>query len=186
MEVPFEEIASVAGLADIKEGVVLVGAGVSFKDHPELFEALTQAAAGGLPVLCLAPSGGSVPVPGAAGVKGPKPRAVTWRKRDHIVVLDARLDATAWPPDDKLVASTLTLKVEDGAVVAEVGRGDADWPWLEAEYPTKKGRLIVCGFGLFGKAWDAGPTPRYLFARILEIMAEKTEDPTPKDKEPDR
>jgi len=184
LEVPFEEVATVAAMADIKEGVLLIGAGVSFKDYLDLPPALADAATRGLQVLCLAPSGGFMPAPGAAGDKGPKPGAVSWRGQDYIATLDARLDAKAWPPNTKVVVSTLALKVEDGAVVAEVGRGDDDWPWLEAEYPTKKGRLVVCGFDLFGKAWDAGPTPRYLFARLLEIMTEKTDDQTPKEKEP--
>src|SRR5262249_38330580 len=59
LEVPFEEVATVAGLADLKEGLLIVGQGVSFKDYPDLAEALTRAAAGGMPVLCLAPAGGS-------------------------------------------------------------------------------------------------------------------------------
>lgn len=84
------------------------------------------------------------------------------------------------------MASTLSLKVEDGAVVAEAGREADDWAWLEAEYPAKKGRLIVCGFGLTGKAWDAGPTPRYLFARLLEVLTDKNENRDPQDKETNR
>src|SRR5262249_55947746 len=66
LEVPFEEINSVAALAAVKEGQVLVGEGVSFKDYPDLPEALIRSAASGLPVLCLAPIGGSLPIPGAA------------------------------------------------------------------------------------------------------------------------
>jgi hypothetical protein len=85
-----------------------------------------------------------------------------------------------------VVASTLALKAEDGAVVAEVGSGADGWPWLEAEYPTRTGRLIVCGFALFGKAWDAGPTPRYLLARLLEVTTPKTDDRDPQQKEKDR
>ena len=183
LEVPFDELNNVAALGELKDGFLLVGEGVSFKDFPDLAEALTRTAANGLPVLCLAPAAGVFPVPGAAGVKGPQPRAVTWRRREHIGVLDERLDAAAWLPDGKVVVSTLALKAEDGVVVAEVGRGD-DWPWFEAEFPTKTGRFIVCGFGLFGKSWDAGPTPRYLLARVLETMSPKTE--VPKEKETDR
>ncbi len=181
LEIPFDEISTVAALAEVKEGLLLVGAGVSFKDYPDLAETLIRAAGEGLPVLCVAPVGGFLPVPGAAGVKGPQPRVVVWRRSDHIATLDSRLDATSWPPDGKVLASSLTLKVEDGAVMAEASRpaaegGTSAWPWLEAEYPAKKGRLIICGFGLFGKAWDAGPAPRYLFARLLEVLAGKVED----------
>jgi hypothetical protein len=185
LKVPFEEIDSVAALGAVKEGQLLVGEGVSFKDYPDLAEALIRAAASGLPVLCLAPTGGTLPVPGA-DAKQPQPRAIAWRRRDHITTLNHRLDATAWPPEGKVVASTLALKAEDGAVVAEVGQGANDWSWFEAEFPAKKGRLIVCGFGLFGKAWDAGPAPRYLFARLLEVLNDQPESRDSQDKETNR
>ena len=185
LEVPFDEINSVPALGAVREGLLLVGAGVSFKDYPDLAETLNKAAANGLPVLCLARVGGTLPPPGTAP-KAPRPRAVAWRRADHITTLDARLDASAWP-EGKVVASTLTLKAEDGAVVAEASTEEDGWPWFEAEFPTKKGRLIVCGFGLIGKAWDAGPTPRYLFARLLEVLSDtKEERDTPQDKETNR
>jgi hypothetical protein len=184
LDVPFDEINGVPALKEVKEGMLLVGAGVSFKDYPDLAEALIKAAANGLPVLCLAPAGGTLPTPGSA-LKEPRPRAVAWRRVDHITALDARLDALEWP-EGKVVASTLTLKAENDVVVAEAGTGDDGWTWLDAEYPTKKGRLIVCGFGLIGKAWDASPTPRYLFARLLEVLNAKKEEPaSPQEKEND-
>jgi hypothetical protein len=185
LKVPFEEIDNVAALGAVKEGHLLVGEGVSFKDYPDLAETLLRAAAAGRPVLCLAPAAGTLPVPGADS-RLPQPRALSWRRSDHITTLDHRLDATAWPPEGKVVASTLALKAEDGAVVAEVGRGADDWPWLEAEFPARKGRLIVSGFGLFGKAWDAGPAPRYLFARMLEVLTDKPESRDSQDKETNR
>jgi hypothetical protein len=182
LAIPFDEIDSVPALGAVKEGLLLVGSGVSFKDYPDLVETLSKAAANGLPVLCLAPAGGTMPAPGTAR-KAPRAQRVAWRRADHITTLDARLDATAWR-EGKVVTSTLTLKAEDGVVVAEAGTGEDGWPWLEAEFPTKKGHLIVCGFGLIGKAWEAGPTPRYLFARILEVLSEKKEKlESPQDKE---
>src|SRR5205814_1197539 len=91
LAVPFQEINNTAALAEIKEGLLLVGAGVSFKDFPDLAETLTKAAAAGLPVLCLAPAGGILPIPGTSP-KGPRPRAVSWRRGDQITTLDNRLD----------------------------------------------------------------------------------------------
>jgi len=185
MEVPCDEINGVPALKEVKEGLLLVGAGVSFKDYPDLAEALNKAAANGLSVLCLAPVGGTLQPPGTAP-KEARPQAVAWRRANHITALDARLDALEWQ-EGKVVASTLTLKAENDMVVAEAHTGDDGWPWLDAEFPTKKGRLIVCGFGLMGKAWDAGPTPRYLFARLLEVLTENKQEPaSPPEKETDR
>ena len=185
LDVPFDEINTVAALGAVEEGLLLVGAGLSFKDFPDLGKTLERAAAAGRPVLCLAPAGGVLAVPGMTA-RGPRPRTLRWGRSDHITALDRRLDATAWPPDGKVVAARLVLKAETGAVVAEVVQGADGWPWFEAEFPARKGRLLVCGFGLMGKAWDASPTPRYLFARLLEVLDGKTETKASQDKETNR
>ena len=40
--------------------------------------------------------------------------------------------------------------------------------------PAGGGKLVICGFDFMGKnKWDASPTPRYLFARLLEYLTEK-------------
>jgi hypothetical protein len=69
----------------------------------------------------------------------------------------------------------LSLKSEDGQVAAAVGK-DSGWPWLEIDYPAPGGALVICGFDFLGKGkWEAGPTPRYLFVRLLTFLKEKSE-----------
>jgi hypothetical protein len=75
-----------------------------------------------------------------------------------------------------VVANSFNLTAENGIVVGEVAAGADGWAYLEAEYPSR-GRLVICGFGLLGKPWDAGPTPRYLFARMLEHITRKPREP---------
>ena len=82
--------------------------------------------------------------------------------------LDKRLDTRGWPPDGKVIAAGLALKAVEGSVVGEITDGTSGWPWLEVQY-AKQGRLVVCGFGLMNH-WEASPTPRYLFARVLESL----------------
>ena len=74
MEIPFEETRNVAALEELKEGLLLVGEGVSFEDERALPEMLFKAAARGLPVLCLAPAKGTLPLPGADNRALPAPR----------------------------------------------------------------------------------------------------------------
>jgi len=174
MGVPFSETGNVESLPDFRDGLVIVGEGVSFEDYRGLPEIMVRAAAGGVPVLCLAPSGGRLVLPGSEGAELPKPAALALRGNDVITELDKRLDALAWPPDGKVVASSLSVRADRGRVVAEVGEGGAAWPWAEARFAEKRGRLLVCGFGLM-RAWEAGPSPRFLFARLLEHLTEKGE-----------
>ena len=170
---PFKETANVAELAAKTDGLVLVGGGLSFADYPELWPSLTKLAERGVPVLCLAPEAGALRLPSADGAGGPE--AVAFRKAGFIRRLDKRLDDAGWAPDGKTAARGASLKAEDRQVLAALGK-DGEWPWVELDYPTPGGKLVICGFDFLGKdKWDAGPTPRYLFAELLMYLTEKSE-----------
>ena|SRR6266545_4366913 len=170
LKIPFEELPTAGNLAAVKEGLVVVGQGASFKDEPRLAEDLVEAARRGLPVLCLAPAEGSFVLPGARP-GGDAPGALRFRRQEIINEFDKRLDARSWPPDGKVAASSLALKAEDGKVVVEVQPDGGAWAWLEIEYPQKKTRLSFTGFNLV-EQWEAGPVPRYLLARLFEYLAD--------------
>jgi hypothetical protein len=163
LQVPFEEKKTLAALAEGKAGVVVVAEGVSFKDEPGLADALLGLARRGVTVICLAPSAGTLPVPGADADRG---EDLSLLRRDAITKLDDRLDAESWG-GGQVVASTVSLKAVEGSVVAEVAAGPGGWPWLQVDYPRARGRLLVCGFAVVAR-WQASPTPRYLFAKVLE------------------
>ena len=166
-DVPFEEARSVDAVADLKEGVVIVGEGTSFKEEKGLAAELQKRAAAGLVVLVLAPKDGEVIVPGVGA--GGNPDDLTFR-REPVRRLDKRLD-----PDGKAVASSIVIKNTDDGVVGEVTAGPGGWPWIEAHHG--KGRWAVCGLAIVAK-WDASPTPRFLLARILEhLTGSETEQP---------
>jgi hypothetical protein len=173
MKVPFEELRSVDSLADLKEGLVLIGEGVSFKDEKGLAVELQKRAAAGLLVLVLAPAGGAVFVPGIGNPGGVDNLSF---RRDIIRKLDKRLDPDDWPPDGKAIASTVAIKIGDrgevdDGVVGEVAIGADGWPWIEARYGTGRGRWTFCGLAVIAK-WEAGPTPRFLFLRMLEYLTD--------------
>jgi hypothetical protein len=167
LKVPYDEVRNIAGVQD---GVLLVAEGVSFKEEPGLADELLKAASRGVPVLCLAPSGGTFPVP-TADDGLPTPGSFLLRRHDIIAKLDKRLDANAWAPDNRVVASSLTIKAEEGKVIGEIQEAGKGWSWLQVDFPDKNGRLVLCGFAVV-RHWDAGPTPRYLFARLLEHVTE--------------
>jgi hypothetical protein len=100
----------------------------------------------------------------------PTPSRVVLRREDAITTLDKRLDATGWPPDGKIVASTMSIVADRSRAVFEVGSRQTGWPWIEVHYSGQRATLLICGFGIV-EHWAAGPTPRYLLARMLESCA---------------
>lgn len=166
-KVPFEEVRSVEALADLKAGVVVVGEGVSFKDERGLGAALPKLAAAGAAVLVLAPADGEVPVPGLGGPAGGLGEVAL--RRDMVRRLDKRLDPDGWAGDGPTVTRSLAVKAGDDGVAAEVAAGAGGWPWAEVRQEPGRGRWLFCGLAVVAK-WDAGPTPRFLFARMLDHL----------------
>ena len=173
--VPFEEINSVEALADVKEGLVITGEGVAFKDEKGLGPALVKLATGGVPVLVLAPAAGEMTIPGLAGPAGGFEDLCF--RRDMVRKLDKRLDPDGWLPDGKAVTSSLAIKADEAAGGAEVIAGPGGWPWAEVGHGTgkDKGRWLFCGLAVVAK-WEAGPTPRFLLAKMLAYLTDTDTD----------
>jgi len=169
LEVPFVAIENPDTLAETKAGLLLIGEGVSFRQLPALWEVLMAAAARGIPVLCLAPGDGTLLLPGTAGSALPTPRRVTWRRNDVAPELDARL---TWPlaVNDKPAARQFAVRGEGTQVVLDASADADGWPWLEIEYPARRGRLVLCGFKLT-EHWKASPTSVWLLAAAMHYVA---------------
>ena len=182
--IPYKLARNAAALRETTDGLVVIGEGVSFANHPSLPETLTDLAAKGVSVLCLAPADGHLAFPGAEDGR-PKPECVSFRGSEIITELDKRLDARAWPPSGGMVASTVEVTSRRGRVVLSVSDTPRAWPWLEVTYTGQRqknsdlpdsGRLIVCGFGLIDN-WQASPTPRYLLMHILVRLSQEAAEP---------
>ena len=48
----------------------------------------------------------------------------------------------AWPPNGEITVSRLAIKSDRDQVVAEIGRGDRGWPWLEVRYPAPQRQIV--------------------------------------------
>jgi hypothetical protein len=167
--IPFSQTANVESLATGKEGLVVIGEGVSLEAYRGLPGIMVKAAARGTPVLCLAPADGQVDVPGSAGAEWPDPEYLALRRSSVIRGLDKRLDAESWPPDGKIASRGLALRSERNRVLAQVTDQGKGWPWLEVGFTARRGRLIVCLFDVIEK-WEAGPVPRFLLVRLFEYL----------------
>ncbi len=174
-KLPYRSVGNVAALDDpAQRGMLIVGEGVSLREHRSLAETAVRAAASGRRVLLLAPADGSLTVPGTAGdglPDGGIPGELRFARQHIITELDKRLDAQAWAgannsvPSSKLLIESYRNRVE--ATVSDEVRA---WPWLEVRFPESDGVLVVCGFRLI-EYWNAGPTPRFLFVRLLEFLS---------------
>ena len=164
-KIPYRPIRAVSGLSLESGACLLVGEDTSLQDYRGLYGEAEELAAAGATVIFLAPADGSFPFPGSDEGQ-PKPQRVTLRQQDVIRELDKRLDGEAWPPDGKMVKTSLqVLSTRRGAELSVKSSSD-HWPWMQVIYPSG-GRLLVCGFGII-ESWDTGPTPRWLLLRILE------------------
>jgi hypothetical protein len=165
LQIPYDSPRNLSNLLETTEGVVLVGAGLSWQAPANLATVLTDLARQGHRVICLAPEAGHLAFPATEEEVDP-PASLTFRRADVIGELDKRLDAHAWPPDGQIVRSGMTVVSRRGQVVLSVDDSPAAWPWIEVGYPGG-GRLTICGLAIIEK-WDSGPTPRYLLASMLE------------------
>lgn len=175
-EVPHEHLRTREAVDDVAGGIVIVGEGVSLKKHDGLIDDLRSLAVRGVPVLCLASADGEF------RLASDKPLAVSvqLRRADVIRELDKRLDTTWWPTGASQLRG-LQVSSADDEVVLKITDDANAWPWAESEYELRRGfdlgelslnrpRVIWCGFGIVS-AWDDGPTPRYLFAKLLERLS---------------
>lgn len=182
-KIPFRSLRTIDQAAALQEGVLVVGEGVPWSKQRALAGLVLDLANKGVAVLALAPSDGLLPLPGAAAEDVPSALSVLLRHDDIIRDLDKRLDAEAWPPEGDLQTSGMQIVAERGHVVGRFMEGSDGWPWIECRFNASQGRLIVTGFALV-EHWDAGPTPRYLFARTLERLVDVDKKSPPDDAEP--
>jgi hypothetical protein len=142
----------------------MIGEGVSLSAQSNLMGVVDDLVSLGRKVVFLAPTDGYLAFPGHDDA-AVAPTRITLRRSEVITELDKRLDAVQWPPDGRVIRSALLVQSRRGRVVLSVDEAPNAWPWVDVLY-SGGGRLTVCGFAII-RQWQAGPTPRYLFAKML-------------------
>jgi hypothetical protein len=167
--IPFVLVPRLDAIPNIKEGMLIIGEGISLRDFRTLTDVCLAAAARGVPVLCLALKDGQFRLIDNNDKSLPSPYAMSFRHNDIITNLDKRLDAVAWPPDGIVAARTLAISGDRGPIVGEVIDKTGEWPWMELTF-NNHGKAIFCQFDIIEK-WNTGPAPRYLLAALLEYLS---------------
>ena len=176
LKLPYRSVRNAAVLNDPDQhGVLIVGEGVSLLRNRSLGETILQAAAAGRRVVLLAPTDGSLPVPGTEGdglPEGIVPGELRFAREHVIAEFDKRFDAASWQGTDNTIPSSqFSIESRRGRVEAIVTEKSSAWPWLEVRFPNNQGVLLVCGFRVIQYS-DHGPTPGFLLIRILESLRE--------------
>ena len=165
LEIGATRLTSLGALERVEKGIVILGEGLELSKFPALPSILSGLAQRGVSTICLAPASGNWP--DLSGGEIP-PLALRYERGRIVSELDKRLSVAAWPsPGMGFVPA-----VSRNGSVWQVGVEPRGWRWIEATH-DKDTREIFCGFPLIAH-WDADPTARYLFARILEILSEKS------------
>jgi hypothetical protein len=177
-EIPFTRLNSAGAIDATRNGVLIIGEGISWSDHSGAMKAARRAALRGEQVLCLAPSEGDLPLYVEASDAPTEVSTLLVAHESVIRRFDKRFETRAWVGGPSAVAR-LAIVSEKDVMLARVADVPTAWPWLELHFRDttdwhKDGRLIVCGFGVI-KYWDEGPVPRYLLNAIMESSTENHE-----------
>jgi hypothetical protein len=182
-EVPFEQIFNVSAIGELKTGELLIGEGISFREERSLGELLVQAAGRGVPVLCLAPSAGELELPRPSD-KPPGSVAVTFERGAFVRRLDKRFDDKFWMQHPVAAVNSMTTGGRAPQLLIEMEAGDTGWRWLELQVASRTDaeqadsepnklseptKLIVLSLPIVAN-WEAGPTPRFLLAHLLNYV----------------
>ncbi len=165
--IPYKEIFNPDSISTIRKGLIIIGEDVSFRRHKGLPKLMLEAAANGISVLCLASADGELAIPGIGNNFLLYPDTLNFNQPHIIKLLDKRFDFNSWPPDNRIVKSTLKISEDKSHIISAKKSKEGGWPWMEVNYRNKTSCLIFCGFGIIEK-WEDTPTPRYLLMSILE------------------
>ena len=167
--IPFTRVRDVGSVSGFTGKVLIVGEGTSLSQYRGLSDRLLRLAGAGVPVLCLAPASGEFPLNAFLHRQFEQPNTLALKRQDVIGELNTRLDSLSWPPDGKVVATSIQLASDRNGVVGKVGTGDTGWPWMEIDFGPGKGRFVFAGFAIIEK-WNAGPAPRFLLDTLLNYI----------------
>ncbi len=172
LEIPYRRIERADSIDHLSGGVLIIGEGIALSDYPGLVARAMRAARDGTPVILLAPADGEIHLPETADdPDAGLPTFVSFRADDIVRELDKRFDVAHWGPGRDAVTTRfqLTARGEHASLLVNDQDG---WPWIELRWPGNR-RLVVVGFGLI-RDWDDSPVPRYLFARVLDVLTRHT------------
>ncbi|MCF7838137.1 MAG: hypothetical protein K9N49_05860 [Candidatus Marinimicrobia bacterium] len=171
LEMPYQPLANLAALAEMKQPTVLIGEGLSLRAQRGLMDVVLQVAQQGARVIVLAPVDGAFCLPETPDGTPPSARLL-FQDRTMIRELGKHFEAAHWADGADNVSSTFRLSGNRGLAELLVNDGWG-WPWVEVRF-AGGGTILLSGFALI-EQWESSPTPRYLLVRMLEYITKPKE-----------
>lgn len=165
--VPFRALPNLQELEALDAGLLVVAEGLALDETRGLEVAIELALRRGLSVLCLAPTEGSLIVPGLTAEVGVVPASVAFEDLTFLCRRDKRLSSDAWLGRPDSIPSRVKLTVEGERTVGKIGRDAEGWPSIEVTFDRPRRKFIYCGVPIIG-VWEANPAPRYLLSAMLQ------------------
>lgn len=167
-DIPHTAIDSATDLETIFEGILVLGRGLSLREHRGLFERAVAAAEKGARVLCLGFTDGEVQLPGISAGAGVRPIKVMLEDANVVTAFSKRFTASGVSVQDaRPSAGDLHIDADRaGAVGVFAFEETPGWPWYSVEY--KGGGALVVSNLAITEMWEESPVPRYLLLEILK------------------
>ncbi|MBI1248001.1 hypothetical protein GC197_09195 [bacterium] len=163
--IPFDKVTNSNVLADIEEGILIVGAGTSLRKNRALADALGKLPQRGVRVLCLSLVDGELIWPDRETY--PQLENVSFSSKQIVRQYDKRLFPDfAQTADAPPATAGIKLESKRGQLKLIVEEAEDTWPWWRVKFQNQ-GTCIVCCLDLI-EHWDRSPTPRFLLKHILE------------------
>ncbi len=168
--IPCRLVRHPEALSEISQGIVVVGEGLSTREHRGLWDVLVDVASSGVPVFCLALREGGLALPGVGPTETvAKSSALVMKRYQAITDADKMFDQKSWCGKREVASRCIEFEGERGPVAACVQEGSDGWLWLEQSFEDVESQLVLCQFRLV-KHWEQSPVPRYLLLKVLEEM----------------
>ncbi len=170
-DIPFGRIHGLSGFGEERPGLLLVGETLSFRDTPDLPELLHYAIQHQIPMLCLPPRNGTLPLPFfPAETDGIGAIRLAHRQAVPVAGKDQAAGAEVWGAAGPPISGTMCMTHSQNGIVGDFTTETKGWPWFEADYADRPGRWIVSGIGILA-VWDQTPAARWLLLEWIEYAA---------------
>lgn len=174
LEIPYDEARDLTGISNVKQGILILGEGTSFREWKGVVEETFSVTKKGVSVLCLAAAVDEDLFPWEFISESPHLFHKSRFERRNVIRELAPRVSLAWNTTTPVESQNLILAAKNNEVFVRTGSAKEGWPWLELRregmlYPT----WVYCGLGVV-RDWNQSPAARHFLVRLLDYVTSET------------
>ncbi len=154
-------------LADIRDSVILIGEGISWKKSRTLTQTIQECLQRNNQVICLRPEEGKISLTDLLDCDLGSAGQLQFSDIRIIQQLVPGILNSSLQMNGELKSQTLHLVGTRNGIFLEVQQNTIGWIWMEYHQPNLNSQFVVCMLPVVSK-WNEGPLPRHLLASILK------------------